>query len=125
MPTTITAQSGTQIKQSTKITASGCAKTRARPRVRILAHRIVGHTLILKVSAPAAGRLSAGGKDLRTLVHRFRKAAKATLKVKLSHRGLRALHKHHRLRIVVRVRFVPSHRGASSTSASAAATFRR
>ncbi|HEY7831301.1 MAG TPA: hypothetical protein VIC06_12135 [Solirubrobacteraceae bacterium] len=124
MPTTITAQNGTQIKQSTRIAVSGCATTRARPRVRILSHRIVGHTLILKVHAPAAGRVKASGKDLRTVTHRFRKAATATLKLKLSPSGLRALHKHHRLKTVVRVRFVPSHRGASIASASAAVTFR-
>jgi hypothetical protein len=126
MPTTITAQNGTQIKKSTRILASGCAASaRSRARVRILSRRIVGHTLILKVHVPAAGRVSASGKNLHTVVHRFRKAATATLKVKLSRGGLRTLRKHHRLKIVVRVRFVPSHRGAPGASASAAVTFRR
>ncbi len=125
MPTVITAQSGTQIKQSTKIAAFGCTTARSRPRVRILARRIVGHTLILKVRAPGAGRVSAGAKNLRTVVHRFRKAGTATLKLKLSRGGLRALRKHHKLKVVVHVRFVPSRRGAAKASASAAATFRR
>jgi hypothetical protein len=125
MPTIITAQSGAQIKQNTRIAVSGCSKTRARSRLRILSRRIVGHTLILKVRTSAAGRLRASGRNLRTVSRRARKATTVTLRVKLTHGGVRALRRHHRLRIRVRVRLRPSRRGASAAGASAAVTFRQ
>ncbi|HEV3070644.1 MAG TPA: hypothetical protein VGY76_04365 [Solirubrobacteraceae bacterium] len=124
MPTVITAQSGAQIKQSTRIAVLGC-KTNARLRLRILSHRIVGHTLILKVRTPAAGRVRAGGKYLRTVTRRARKATTVTLRVKLSHSGVKALRRHHRLRIRVRVSLQPSKRSTSAASAAAAVTFRQ
>jgi hypothetical protein len=120
MPATITAQDGAQIKQDTKISVSGCpGKTGSRSRVKILAHRVVGHTLMLKVQTPAAGRVSAAGSDLRPVVRRLGKASTTTLDIALTRDGLRALRTHHLLKIVVRVRFVPNHTGASSSTVSA------
>ena len=125
MPTIITAQSGAQIKQSTRIAVSGCPSPRAHSRLRILSRRIVGHTLILKVRTPAAGRLRAGGRNLRTVTRRARKATTVTLRVRLTQSGVKTLRRHHRLRIRVRVRFLPSQRGATAASASAAVTFKQ
>jgi hypothetical protein len=129
MPTIITAQSGAQIKQNTRIAVSVCAakaRTRFHARLRILSRRILGHTIVLKIRTSAAGRLRAGGRDLRTVVRRVRKGGTVTLKVKLSDAGRKALSGgHHRLRVRVRVRFLPSQRGASSASASAAVTLRQ
>ena len=57
MPTTITAQNGKIVKQSTKITVGDCP-------IVVLSHRVRGHKAILVVKVPAAGRVSAGGKNL-------------------------------------------------------------
>ncbi len=125
MPTTIAAQNGAQIKQSTGISVSGCPARAKRRRIRIVARRIIGHTLILKVQTFAPGRLSAGGRDLRTAVHRLDRASTTTLKVTLTRAGLSALRRHRRLRLLVRVRFVPQRRGRSGSVASTTVTFLR
>jgi hypothetical protein len=126
MPTTITAQDGAQIKQNTRISVSGCSpKTRSRRRVRILAHRIVGHTLILEVQTAAAGRVSAEGSDLRPVSRRLGKASTTTLRAALTRDGLRALRRHHLLKIVVRVQFAPNHRGAPGATVSAVVRLRQ
>jgi hypothetical protein len=117
MPTTITGQNGAQIKQNTRISVSGCP-------VRIVSHRVVGHTLVLKVQAFAAGRISVKGKDLRTVSKRVGKASTVTLKVRLSRGGLRALHRRRRLKLRVKVGFVAKQKGVSSSAASVNVSFR-
>ena len=58
MPTTITAQSGTQIKQNTIINVADCPFGSFRHKIRILHRKIVGHTLILTVQSLEAGRIT-------------------------------------------------------------------
>jgi hypothetical protein len=116
-PTTILAQSGAQLKQNTRISVSSCP-------VQILSHRVSGHKLVLKIRTFAAGRVSVTGKDLQTIYRRFGKATTITLKVPISRAGLRALSKHGRLKIKVRVGFVPKQRSESVSAASVRATFR-
>jgi hypothetical protein len=115
MPTTITAQNGKIIKQNTKIAVSGCPLT-------VIAHRIRGHKAIVTVKAPAAGRVSGGGKDLKSVSKHPRKAQNVTLEVPLSRAGLRALEKHHRLVVHLRVAFLPKLRGKSASTLPGPAT---
>jgi hypothetical protein len=116
MPTTITAQNGKVIKQKTHISVSGCG-------VKILSHRVSGHRAILKVQAPAAGRVSGGGSKLKTVYRHPSKFQQVTLEVPLSRAGLRALAARSPLSLRVRVGFLPKARGPSST-AFATVTFR-
>jgi hypothetical protein len=130
MPTTITAQSGAQIKQSTIISVAGCPFGSFRHKIRILHRKIVGHTLILTVQSLEAGRITAaGGKDLRTVHRSVRKPATVTLRVPLSRRGKKALRskvrKHHRLTLSVRVTLTPQRKGESSSSAVTKVAFKR
>jgi hypothetical protein len=118
MPTTITAQSGAQIKQNTKINVAGCP-------VKILRRRIVHGVLILTIQTFGAGRVIATGKNLRTASRRVRGPGITTLRVRLSRKGARALRNRGRLKIRVRVRFVPAQRGESASAASTTVTFRR
>jgi hypothetical protein len=131
MPTTIVAQSGARIQQNTAISVAGCHAAKARRRgVRILRRRIVGHTLVLVVRTPGPGRITAGGRYLKTVKKRLRKASTTTLRVPLSRGGLKALHKlktqhrHRPLKVRVRVSFKPTQRGAPSSAASTAVKFR-
>jgi hypothetical protein len=121
MPTTITGQNGAVIKQSTRISVSGCP-------VEIVSHRIVGHKLVLKVKTFAAGRISVKGKNLKTVSRRLGKATTTTLKIPLSRGGLKALdkarQKHRRLKVRVRVGFAPKQKGESVSAASVGVTFR-
>jgi hypothetical protein len=114
MPTTITAQNGKVVNQNTNISVSGCPARHRSQRLTIVSHRVRGHTAIIVVKVPAAGRVSGGGKNLKTVYRHSRKAQKVTLRVPLSGAGVRALRVHHRLRVRVRVRFVPKAKGASS-----------
>jgi hypothetical protein len=118
MPTTITAQSGAQIKQNTRILVAGCP-------VRILRRRIVHHTLVLTVQTFGAGRIVVTGKNLKTNAKNVRGPSTTTIRVKLSTKGARALSsRNSKLKIRVRVRFVPRQRGESGSSASTTVTFR-
>lgn len=114
MPTTITGQNGAVLKQRIRIAVAGCG-------VQILSHRVHRHRAILKIKAFSAGRLTVGGRDLRTKHRRLRKARTVKVSVPLSHAGLRALANahshHHHLRLRVRVRFVPRKGHASFASA--------
>jgi hypothetical protein len=105
MPTTITAQNGKVVKQNTHIAVSGCG-------VSILSRRVHGHRLILTVRVPAAGRVTVGGRYLKTVSKRARKAGRLTIKTRLSRAGLRAAARarrhHRRLEVRVRVRFAPA-----------------
>jgi hypothetical protein len=117
MPTTITAQSGAVIKQSTRITVTGCP-------VLITRHRVKGKTVIVTVKVPAAGRISVSGKDMKTIKRSVSKATTITLRMHLSDKGLAALSKKIKLKIKLRVGFVPK-AGSSRSNASVTVTFKR
>jgi len=122
MPTTITAQSGAQVKQSTRISVSGCG-------VRILSYHTAGHRLILEVRTLGGGLITLKGTGLRTASRRVSKSATVTFKLPLTRGGLKALskarHRHRKLKINVRVVFAPKQQGASLSAAAAAVTFKR
>jgi hypothetical protein len=118
MPTTIVAQSGATIKQSTNISVAGCP-------VEIVSHRVVHHKLLLGVRTFSAGRITVKGKDLKTVARRLSKATMTTIKVPLTRKGLAALRKHRKLKIRVRVAFVPKAKGGASSSASVTVAFKQ
>jgi hypothetical protein len=118
MGTTITAQSGAQIKQNTRISVAGCG-------VRILSRRVRAHKLILRVRTLGAGRITVKGKGLRGASKRVSKSATVTFRLPLTRSGLRALRRHHnRLKVSVRVSFRPARKGEESSTASTSVTFR-
>jgi hypothetical protein len=118
MPTTITAQNGAVIKQNTRISVSGCG-------VRILSRRVRGHKLILVLRTLGGGLITVKGNGLRGVSRRVKRSATVTFKLALTRGGLRSLHRHHRLKVGVRVGFRPSQKGALRSAASTSVTFRR
>jgi hypothetical protein len=117
MPTTITAQSGTVIKQNTPIAVAGCA-------VRVTAHKTSNHMAILTVQAPSKGRVSGSGSNLKLTYRYPSKTQSLTLKVPLTNGGVAALARsNHNLKVKVRVGFIPSNKGPSSVT-YATVTFR-
>jgi hypothetical protein len=105
MPTTITAQSGAVIKQTTKVGVTGCG-------VRIVGHKVIGNTAYLTVRTFSGGRISGSGSGLATVFRHLRGASNATtLKVPLQ----RGAHGHRNVRL--RVGFVPSNRKLGSSAA--------
>jgi hypothetical protein len=103
MPTTITAQNGKVIKQNTPITVSGCPVTVVSSHAR-------GNKAIVTVRAPAAGRVSGGGTNLKTVYRRPGKAGNVTLEVPLT-----STRRPLAVRVRVRVGFIPK-KGASSVA---------
>jgi hypothetical protein len=122
MPTTITAQSGAQVKQSTRISVSSCG-------VRILSHRVVKHKLIIKVRTLGAGLITLKGTGLPTVSRRVSKSATITFKLTLTRGGLKALIKARRsrrkLKISVRVVFTPKQKGQFDSAAATTVVFKR
>jgi hypothetical protein len=120
MGTTLTAQSGTVIKQNTRIAVSGCG-------VRILSHRVRGHMLILKLRTLGAGKLKIAGKGLRGASRRYAKSRTATFRLPLNGASLRALHRHpHRvLHLTVHVAFTPAKAGAQRSGDVASVAFNK
>jgi hypothetical protein len=102
MPTTITAQNGKVIKQNTVISVSSCPVT-------VLSSHTKGNKAVVTVKAPAAGRVSAGGSNLKTVYKNPGKAQKVTLEVPLTS-GRRPL------TVRVRVGFIPKAKGPSSVA---------
>jgi hypothetical protein len=112
MPTTITAQNGTVVKQNTPITPTECS-------VQILGHRVVGNTAYVKVETYAAGRITGSGKGLKTARKTLGAASKSiTLKIPLSGKG----HKRP-FKLNVRIGFTPKAKGASSSSKTVSVKF--
>ncbi len=116
MPTTLIAQSGAKITQNTKIAVTGCGP-------KVLKRRVKGHTALITVQVAAAGRVSGSGSNLKRVTRHLSKASKLTLRVPLSAKGVRALRRHGRLTVSVRVGFIPSAKGPSS-KAFTTVTFR-
>ncbi len=102
MPTTITAQNGKVIKQNTPISVSGCPVT-------VISSHAKGSRAIVTVRAPAAGRVSGSGPNLKTVYRRPGKAGKVTLEVPLTST-------HRPLAVRVRIGFIPKKKGASSST---------
>ncbi len=102
MPTTITAQNGKVIKQNTVISVSACPVT-------VLSSHTKGNKAVVTVKAPAAGRVSAGGSNLKTVYKRPGKAQKVTIEAPVTS-GRRPL------TVRVRVGFIPKAKGPSSVA---------
>jgi hypothetical protein len=126
MPTTITGQNGLQIKQSTRISVAGCPPGASASKcLKIGKRTLVRHVLKLTVRVCAAGRISARGRYMTRASRKLRRASTTTLKLALTRAGVRAVHRHHPLRIRVVLSFVPQHRGAARAGASTSVAFRR
>jgi hypothetical protein len=106
MPTTITGQNGTVVKQNTTIKVNNCP-------VRVVGHKTIGNTAYLTVQTYSPGRISGKGSDLATQFRSLKQAQKtATLKVPLSRAGQR---RGRPFSVKVRVGFVPKKKGTPTS----------
>jgi hypothetical protein len=117
MPTTITAQSGTQLKQNVRLSIGSC-------KIKLLSHRIKGHTLIVKVQTFTAGRVSVTSAGLHPTYKHVGGPTVVTIKVPLSRRGKRRLAAGEPLRVRFRVGFNPKHGDEYHSAVFATTTFR-
>ncbi len=118
MPTTITAQSGTVVKQNTRIAVNGCG-------VSILRRKRVGRYLLLTIRTFAPGRVVVSGNGVQKLSRRLPKPTTTTLKLRLTTKAVRALRRrHHRVKLSVSVLFLPISHGEASVRKSTTMTLR-
>lgn len=121
---TLTGQNGAQTVQSVPIAVTGCpAATTATPKptVKIEKTRVKGSTVRVTVKITAKGRLSVSGAGLKTTKPSASKAGTFVLTTSLT-KTERAKLRKRRLRLKLRVGYVPT-TGASS-SVSTTVTFR-
>jgi hypothetical protein len=124
MPTTITAQSGAVIKQNTPIAVGGCTgHGKGRARIKILSKKIKHNKLVLRVQTFAPGRVSVKNRNLRTTYKKFAKAGKFTIKVPLSHKGVKGQIAR-KLKFKARVGFLPKSKAESISVAFTQVGFR-
>jgi hypothetical protein len=109
MPTTITAQNGTVVKQNTPMAVSGCPVT-------VVSRYTHNRQAVVTVKAPAAGRVSGSGAHLGTRYKYPGKAQKVTLNLPLTkavgHRSIQ-----------VRIGFIPKDKKEHSSVAYTTVVF--
>jgi hypothetical protein len=76
-PTTMIAQSGAKITQNTQISVSGCP-------VELISHKRHGSRVTLTVWSPQAGLLTIGGRGVKRVRKRVKKAGEVKISVRLS-----------------------------------------
>jgi hypothetical protein len=94
MPTDFVAQNGAEIKQSTPITIEGCSHTLS------IKSTVKKQTVTLTVYAPAAGKITAVGKGLPTIIKTAKGQENVTIALKQAKPGRR--------RAAIKVSFKPS-----------------
>lgn len=115
-PTTLVGQNGAKVTHNIKIKVRNCP-------VVVVSHRTRGTRALITVRAPAAGRVSGGGRDLKFVTRNLKGAGQTTLSVPLTRTGVEVLRKFRTLRLKVRVGFVPKTKHPTS-KAFATVTFR-
>lgn len=105
MPTTITAQNGAVIHQSTPIAVTGCGA----PKLRIDRHFVKGTQATIIASVPAAGHITATAANTFGGAKSPGRAQEVTLHVRLNNkrRAFIAAHPDRRMTIKVKIVFTP------------------
>jgi hypothetical protein len=92
-------------------------------KLKVISHKVKGDRATVVVEVPSAGKLSVGGKGLRTISRETAKAERVTLHPGLTRAGISSLRKHHRkLKVPIKVSFKQT--GGPSSSASVPLVFR-
>lgn len=105
IPLKMTAQNGAVLSQSAAVEVQGCPNA-----LRVLSKKVRRRTIMLKVSVPAAGRLTATGKGLSKASKQAKGRSVLTLSLKAE--GKR------KMKAKVRLGFAPAARGAKKLIAS-------
>jgi hypothetical protein len=85
-------------------------------KLKILSHRLDGHTLTIVLQVPAAGRLTVRGKDLRGVHRNVARAEHLTLTTGASVAGAASLREKHRLKVELHASLRTSDGSSASTT---------
>jgi hypothetical protein len=103
--------------------ASGTVAASKTGKLKVISHKVKGDRATVVVEVPSAGKLSVGGKGLRTISRETAKAERVTLHPGLTRAGISSLRKHHRkLKVPIKVSFKQA--GGPSSSAAVPLVFR-
>jgi hypothetical protein len=107
IPVKLTAQNGAVLSLTDQVAVDGCSSA-----LKITSHKVSRRTITLKVTVPAAGKLTATGKGLS----KAQKSAKGreTITLTLKAQGKK------KLKAKVKLSFVPSGKGGKALSSSVA-----
>jgi hypothetical protein len=113
LPTTITAQNGAVITQTTKLGVTGCPAA-----ITVVRQRVKGKTATIQVRVPGAGKLVATAKGLSKASKTAKGATIVTLKLTLTNAEAVFLGKHRtrKLKAKVNLQFTPKKGGKLKTS---------
>jgi hypothetical protein len=101
---------------------AGAAAGKTAGKLKVISHKVKGDRATIVVEVPSAGKLSVGGKGLRTISRETAKAERITLHPGLTRAGVSSLRKHHRkLKVPIKVSFKQA--GGPSSSASVPLVF--
>jgi hypothetical protein len=100
-------------------TAAAAKKAAAAGKVKVLRHKVKGHTLSLTVSTPSAGQITVTAAHAKRVSKKVSKATTTTLKVPLTKAGVASVKDRHKLNVKVKVAFKPTSGAASSAVAQA------
>ncbi len=106
---TTTGQNGAQVTASIPVQVTGCPKTSNTVKLKLGKHKFKNGKVFLSASTSTAGRFSLSGASLhhRWNFKRLGKAGSVTLGAALSHAAMAQLHRHHHVKIRLRVGFLP------------------
>jgi hypothetical protein len=94
------------------------AAVEAAAKIKIVSHKVHGNTVTLVVQVPAAGRLTLGGKSVKSVSEQTSRAERVTLRTVLTKAGLASRHKHrHGIRVELKASFKPVHGAISAATA--------
>jgi hypothetical protein len=105
IPVKLTAQNGAVLSLRSSVAVEGCTKA-----LKVLSHRVRGRKVVLKVSVPSAGRLTASGRGLTKARKTVKAKGTVTLTLKAKGRG--------KLKSKVQLAFIPSAKGATGLAQS-------
>ncbi len=90
------------------------SKKKKHALIAVLTQRMTGNRIKVRVTVPASGRLSVAGAGLSGSSRFVRHAGAYTLMARLKPRAMTALETKHKLRLTIRVRYVPAAGHASA-----------
>jgi hypothetical protein len=105
IPVKLTAQNGAVLSLDSNVAVEGCAKA-----LKVLSHKVKGRKVTLKVSVPAAGRITASGPGLTKVRKTVKAKSTVTLTLKAKGRG--------KLKSKLKLSFVPSAKGSKGLAQS-------
>ena len=105
------------VKGSSTGTKSKKHKSKKHKSVRVaqLNQRLTGNRIRIRVTVPASGKISVAGNSLKGSSRRVRGAGVYTLIARLKPHAMTALASKHKLKLIIRVRYVPA-AGSASTA---------